>query len=95
MNEYSVKIIDFPSKTDYEIGVIQVFRDIDGTDLAFRFISPKGEKVYIPLGADNHEPGSNPRQLHWINKDEILSITPSIQIGSSEHFYITENKIVQ
>lgn len=91
--EYTVKIIDFPTKSEYQVGVIEVFRDKDGTDLAVRFISPKGQKVYIPFGADNNEPGNTPRQLHWIVKDEILSITPSIGIGSSEHFYITNNKI--
>ena len=91
--EYTVKIVDFPTKSEYQVGIIEVFRDKDGTDLALRFISPKGQKVYIPLGADNHEPGNTPRELHWVVKDEILSITPSIGIGSLEHFYITNNKI--
>ena len=90
--EYQIKIIDFPTKIDYESGIIHVFRHKNGTDLAIRFISPNGRNIYIPFGIDNAEPGTEPRLLHWIKKDEILSITPSIQVAE-EHFYITENKI--
>lgn len=96
--EYQIKILDYPTKSDgYQVGIIEVFRDHDGTDLALRFLCPCGEsKIYIPLGADNNEPGgSSPRQMFWIEKDKVMSIHPSIKVrgGCNEHFHIFNNKV--
>lgn len=96
ITEYSVKILNFPTKSDgYEKGVIEVFRDKDGTDLALRFICPCGQsKIYIPLGGDNNEPGGDtPRHIIW-NQDKI-SIYPSIKVrgGCNEHFHIYSNQV--
>lgn len=99
MNEYTVKIIGWPSALDgYEDGIIEVMRDSDGVDKSIRFMCPCGKvKIYIPLGEDNNEGGSGTREIHWIEKDKVLSITPSIQIkrDCNEHFFITANKVVK
>jgi len=98
VTEYTVKILNFPIKSDgYESGIIEVFRDKDGTDLALRFLCPCGQsKIYIPLGADNNEGGgTTERQIFWPDKDKVISVTPSIQVrgGCNEHFYIVNNKV--
>jgi hypothetical protein len=97
--EYTIKVISYPSPVDgYEDGIIEVMRDSDGIDRSIRFLGPCGKcKIYLPLGEDNNEGGSSsPRELHWIEKDKILSITPSILVkgGCNEHFHITRNKVV-
>ncbi len=95
---YSIKVIDFPSENEgYEDGVIEVMRDETRMDRSLRFLCPCGQsKIYIPLGDDNNEGGGpGPRQMFWIEKDKVLSITPSIQVmgGCNEHFHIYNNKV--
>ncbi len=97
--EYKVKVINFPSDVEgYEDGIIEVMRDSNGTDRSLRFMCHNGCcKIYIPLGDDNNEGGSSsPRELHWIEKDKVLTITPSIEIkgGCRAHYYIQNNKVV-
>lgn len=97
--EYTVKVITYPSQLEgYEVGVIEVMRDSDGVDQSLRFLSPSENKskIYIPLGTYNNEPGTGERKLIWVEKDKVLSITPSIQVlgGGREHFHIVNNKVV-
>jgi len=96
--EYTVRVIGWPSMLEgYEPGIIEVMRDSDGTDKSLRFLCPCGRvKIYIPLGDDNNEGGSGKRELHWIEKNKILSITPSILVKGdcNEHFHITRNTVV-
>ena len=95
--EYLVKIGHFPTKDDgYENGVIEVLRDVNGVDVSLRFLCPCGQtKIYIPLGDDSNEPGNDLREIVWIEKDKVISISPSIEVrgGCKEHFYIVNNKV--
>lgn len=96
--QYTVRIVDYPTHIDgHEDGVIEVLRDSDGVDRALRFLCHNSCKckIYIPLGNDNNEGGSGVRELHWIERDKVLSITPSILIkgGCHAHYYITNNKV--
>jgi len=100
--EYKVKIISYPTFEDgYIDGIIEVLRDENGVDRALRFLCHHDHengkcKIYIPLGEENNEGGSGERKITWVVKDEVLTISPSIQIkgGCNCHYHITENKVV-